>query len=611
MADDLMLGFGEGFARDDLHSGHLAVAVRSCGQRIRRRDDLRDPSCSFTPQVISMLKILFPTDYSACSRAALGYAISLASESSGEILILHVIEPTSPFLGPDFDAESNPLRETFFEYLKALLANKPQVTFEHRTVVASPVTAIVETAEVETVDLIVMGTTGRTGVKRLVLGSVAEEVVRRAPCPVLTSKEACSELTPHAVQAADLPAWPANELPSEHLAHELTVEVGQSPALALLIRAIQARASDIHFDPVDNDLLVRFRIDGRLQNYCRMDSSVAHGVATQLKVMANLDIADPFHPKEGRMQLPDSMQGIDARVTTIPVSRGEAISIRLHSRDRLVRSLQELGLSDMSLDATRRLLSHGEGVILVTGPTGAGKTTTVYSMLRTLDDGTRNIVSIEDPIELPTPGMRQMGVDVRHGITMTSGLRTLLRLDPDIVFLSEIRDAEAAETAMRAASSGKYVFSTLHTRDVASTVTALRDLHIDSRSLSGNLAGIISQRLLRRLCQECCRRDTPSAAEADLFAKYNVVLPQEIFRPVGCPRCRKTGYFDRIGVFEVVVPEREVVHAIEQGVAEQELRSIIRAQGVRSLEFDTLEKVSQGITSMEEFSALTSIPMVC
>ncbi len=556
-----------------------------------------------------MLKILFPTDYSACSRAALGYAISLASESSGEILILHVVEPASPYLNPDFDPESNPLREKFLDYLKALLASKPQVTFEHRTVVASPVAAIVETAEVETVDLIVMGTTGRTGVKRLVLGSVAEEVVRRAPCPVLTSKEACSELAPHPVQATDIPAWPVDELQNENLAQDLAVEVGQSPALSLLVRAIQARASDIHFDPVDNDLLIRFRIDGRLHNYCRMDSSVAHSISTQLKVMADLDIADPFHPKEGRMRLPESMHGIDARVTTIPVTQGEAMSIRLHSRDRLVRSIQELGLSDTSLEATKRLLSHGEGVILVTGPTGAGKTTTVYSMLRALDDGSRNIVSIEDPIELPTPGMRQLNVDIRHGITMTSGLRTLLRLDPDIVFVSEIRDAEAAETAMRAASSGKYVFSTLHTRDVASTVTALRDLHIDSRSLSGNLAGIISQRLLRRLCQECCRRDTPTASEADLFAKHNVILPQEIFRPVGCPRCRNTGYFDRIGVFEVVFPEREVLNAIEQGVAEQELRSIIRTQGVRSLEFDTLEKVSQGITSMEEFSSLTSIQL--
>jgi type II secretory ATPase GspE/PulE/Tfp pilus assembly ATPase PilB-like protein len=253
------------------------------------------------------------------------------------------------------------------------------------------------------------------------------------------------------------------------------------------------------------------------------------------------------------------------------------------------------------------MLSHGEGIILVTGPTGAGKTTTVYSMLRALDDGTRNLVSIEDPIEVATPGVRQLAVDTRHGITMTSGLRTILRLDPDIVFVSEIRDAEAAETAMRAASSGKYVFSTLHTRDVASTITALRDLHIDHRSLSGNLTGIVSQRLLRRLCRECCRRDTPLASEADLFANFNVVLPQEICRPVGCPRCRNTGYFDRTGIFEVVVPERKILDAIEAGVAEDELRSVIRSQGARSLESDALEKVSQGITSMEEFNGLSSI----
>lgn len=554
-----------------------------------------------------MIKILFPTDFSACSRAALRYAVSLASDSGGLLLILHVVEPLSPYLVPDYETGINPHRAEFFDYLKTLISDRPRVLFEERTVIASPAAAIISTAEVDAVDLIVMGTTGRTGVKRLVLGSVAEEVVRRAPCPVLTSKGSGMEVTKPRVRSGELPSWPAAMLDSDNLADKLSEQVKQSPALSLLVRAIQARASDIHIDPIENDLLVRFRIDGRLHHYCRMDSSVGHGVVTQLKVMANLDIADPFHPKEGGLRLPEFFKGIDARVTTIPVADGEAMSIRLLSRDRLVRPIQELGLSDDALECTKRILSHGAGIILVTGPTGAGKTTTVYSMLRALDDGTRNLVSIEDPIEVATPGVRQLAVDTRHGITMTSGLRTVLRLDPDIVFVSEIRDAEAAETAMRAASSGKYVFSTLHTRDVASTITALRDLHIDNRSLSGNLAGIVSQRLLRRLCKECCRHDTPDTSEAELFAKYNVILPQEIYRPVGCSRCRNTGYYDRTGIFEIVVPERKILNAIEAGVPEDELRNIIRSRGARSLECDALQKVSLGITSLEEFSSLSSI----
>lgn len=556
-----------------------------------------------------MLKILFPTDYSECSNEALRYAISLASESGGSLLLLHVVEPMSPYLVPDPAPAANPHREEFVSLLKSLLADKPSVSYEERTVVAAPVAAIVSLAESELVDVIVMGTTGRTGVKRLLLGSVAEEVVRRAPCPVLTLKAVEPECSKRRIRAASIGTWPvenSNVVSGPALTLE---EIQDNPAVSLLLRGIHARASDMHLDPVGNELLVRFRIDGRLQDYCKMDHTIGQRVATQLKLMGNLDIADPFHPQEGRLNLPESLQGIDIRITSVPVAVGEALSLRLLSRDRLVRPLEELGLGTESLAATKRILSHGEGIILVTGPTGSGKTTTMYSMLRALDDGTRNIVSIEDPVEFVTPSFRQMSVDPRHGITMAKGLRTLLRLDPDVVFVSEIRDAEAAETAMRAASSGKYVFSSLHTRDVASTITALRDLHIDNRSLGGNLTGIVSQRLIRRLCRECCRRDGPTAAEADLFARYGVVSPQEINRPVGCPRCRKTGYVDRIGVFEIVIPENDVMRAIEDGLPEDELRRIIRSHGTVSLESDALEKVAEGITSIEEFNAMTSIKM--
>lgn len=554
-----------------------------------------------------MLKILFPTDFSECSSEALRYAVSLASESSGTLVILHVVEPMSPYLVPE--PNSDAYREKFLHLLKSMLADKPSVSYEERAVIASPVAAILSMAETECADVIVMGTTGRTGVKRLLLGSVAEEVVRKAPCPVLTLKAGASENVKRRVHATPVGTWPV-EIGGVLSGPDLTLkEAEDNPALALLLRGIHARASDIHLDPVGLELSVRFRIDGRLQGYCKLDQAIGQRVATQLKLLANLDIADPFHPQEGRLNLPDSLQGIDVRITTVPVALGEAISLRLLSRDRLVRPLQELGLSVDSLEMTKRMLDHGEGLILVTGPTGSGKTTTMYSMLRALDDGTRHIVSIEDPVEFVIPGFRQVSVDSRHNITLTKGLRTLLRLDPDVVFVSEIRDAEAAEVGMRAASSGKYVFSSLHTRDVASTITALRDLHIDNRSLGGNLTGIVSQRLIRRLCGECCRSDGPTAAEVDLFAKHSIVAPQELSRPVGCPRCRNTGYFDRTGVFEIVIPVHDVMRAIDEGLPEDELRAIIRANGTRSLESDALEKVAQGITSIEEFDSMTSIKL--
>lgn len=558
-----------------------------------------------------MFKVLFPTDYSECSGEAMKYAVTLAADAGGSLIVVHVVEPMSPYLVPESPSDESRHRDEFMERLKGLLANHPSVTCDEETRLGDPVANIVQVAENEQVDLIVMGTTGRTGVKRMLLGSVAEHVVRRAPCPVLTLKAPATEAVFRRARVEAVRGWPdtAASATEAGIPFELPEEDADNPALALIVRGIRARASDIHLDPLGADLLVRFRIDGRMRDFCKMDRPLGHGIATQLKLMADLDIADPFHPQEGRLALPESLQGIDVRITSVPVAVGEAISLRLHRRDRLVRPLQELGLSSPSQELVERMLRLGEGIVLVTGPTGSGKTTTIYSMLHALDDGTRNLVSIEDPIEFVTPGLRQLAVDLRHGITMTSGLKTLLRLDPDVVFISEIRDVEAADSAMRAASSGKYVFSSLHTRDVASTVTALRDLHIDNRSLAGNLTGILSQRLIRRLCRECCRTESPTAAEADLFARHGVVVPQEIGRPVGCPRCLNTGYHDRIGIFEVVLPEHDILQAIEEGGPEERLRNVIRSHGADSLETDALEKVAQGITSLEEFQAMTSIQM--
>jgi hypothetical protein len=250
------------------------------------------------------------------------------------------------------------------------------------------------------------------------------------------------------------------------------------------------------------------------------------------------------------------------------------------------------------------MLRHGEGLILVTGPTNAGKTTTVYSMLHALDNGERNIVTIEDPVEYDMPSFVQMGVDPRHDITMTSGLRTLLRMDPDVVLVGEIRDAETAEIAMRAASSGKRVLSTLHTRDVASTVTALRDLHVDNRSLAGNLAGIVSQRLLRCVCRECCRREAPTEEECELFQRAGRAIPETVPHATGCDHCRGTGYFERVGIFEVAAGLPAVSNAISEGAGEEELRRRLRRDHVPTLVDDALDKVSAGITTADEVQAM-------
>ena len=561
-----------------------------------------------------MFKILVPTDYSSSSVAALKQAGALARGADGTLLVLHVVENGSSL---ESLAEQDPSRKDLSLVLQSFSGSNPPLRYEERYVEGIPAPAILSVAAEEKADMIVMGTTGRSGLKRLILGSVAEEVTRRASCPVLTLKSVNEESNGEAPAATwqnwttldQPPATPVSTTPIP--ADILTsAEINDNPALALISRAIAARATDIHIDPAGQEFSVRFRIDGKLSHFCRLSNEVGRALLMQLKVTGNLDIADPFHPKEGRLALPEALKDFEVRITSVPVVDGEAISLRVLSRHRLMRSMDQLGLSSNATTRIEQILRQREGIVLVTGPTGSGKTTTLYSMLHQIDDGTRNIVTIEDPVEYNIPAFRQISVDTKHGTTMTSGLRTLLRLDPDVVLVGEIRDPEAAETAMRAASSGKYVFSSLHTRDVASTVTAIRDLHIDNRSLAGNLAGIISQRLVRRLCPECSRAAAPTDQEAAVFRANDLEPPKEVRHPVGCPRCRGTGYYDRIGLFEVVTSEDGIVKAINEGKPENELRRLIHEQGICTLQKDALQKAAEGIVSLEDCSTMMVIELV-
>ena len=558
-----------------------------------------------------MVKILVPTDYSNNSLAALKHAASLARGTEGSLLILHVLESGSSFALSEDGNEKDHLHRDFELLLKSFSENESPVRYEERFVEGIPVSAILSMAITEQSDLIVMGTTGRSGLKRILLGSVAEEICRRAPCPVLILN---SQNQAENIDTSDsnLENWTSLErAPATPTQGEVTKleRFSDNPTLALLSRAIAARASDIHIDPMGREFSVRFRIDGQLTNYCRLSQEVGRSLLTQLKITGNLDIADPFHPKEGRLTLPDTLGDFEVRITAVPVIDGEAISLRVLNRTRLMRSMEQLGLLSDAQLRIDHILRHGEGIVLVTGPTGSGKTTTLYSMLHVLDDGSRNIVTIEDPVEYDIPTFRQMPVDLKHGVTMANGLRTLLRLDPDVVLVGEIRDAEAAETAMRAASSGKYVFSSLHTRDVASTVTALRDLHVDDRSLAGNLAGIISQRLVRRLCNECRRPSALTEKEVALFIANGLTPPKEIHHPVGCQRCRGTGHYDRIGLFEVVTSDDEIVRAIEEGETEDDLQNLMQSHNVCTLEKDALQKVCEGVIGIEEVEKMTSIEL--
>jgi type II secretory ATPase GspE/PulE/Tfp pilus assembly ATPase PilB-like protein len=395
-----------------------------------------------------------------------------------------------------------------------------------------------------------------------------------------------------------------------HLESQLrpTKDVVREPqALDLLRRAITHRATDVHLDPFGDETEVRFRIDGRLEHYCRLSESIGEQLMSQLKVLANLDPSEPFHPHEGRLELPIALSDYDVRITTTPVVSGDAVALRILRREQILRPLDSLGLNYVLLAQVRELLCHGEGMLLVSGPSGAGKTTTLYSLVHHLDDGHKNIVTIEDPVEYLVPGLAQLQIDPKHDLSFAAGLRTALRMDADVMLLSEIRDAVTAAAAMRASSSGKYVFSTFHTRDAASVVTGMRDLQVDDRSLASNLRAIIAQRLVRRICKNCGDTQPIRDDQVERFTTNGVTPPEHLPHAVGCDACQQLGYRERIGVFEVAVVTPEIAAAIESGKSEHELRDLLGTSGASSLMSDGLQKVCDGITTLEEIAAVSCL----
>lgn len=536
-------------------------------------------------------KILVPVDFSSFGDTALALAEKFPDAEAAELHLVHVIPPGN--LAFDSAQAINDRNRRATSQLHQYLTPQAELsrTIHRKVCEGLPHVEICKYAVEHDIDLIVMGTRGRGGFTHMILGSVAERVLRQAPCPVLVMRPA--------VNASDTISETVSEESSSLPSQKRLTEV--SPAIDLIQRAVALRATDIHVDPLtEGNYGVRFRIDGRLEEYCDLDQDIAEHLTHQFRNLANLDIADPFHPQEGRLRLPPMLTELEVRVTVVPVAGGLAVALRIFDRDHVLRPLSQLGFNETASELVHRMLRREEGLILVTGPTGSGKTTTVYSMLQTLRDRRQNIVSVEDPVEYSAPFIRQMAVDPRHGVSLTSGLRTMLRMDPDVVFLGEIRDPEAADIAMRASGSGKYVFSTLHTRDVAATVTTLRDLGLENNSLAGNLHAIINQRLVRRVCPACREWQPLSDEVSDQFRALELSPPERVATPQGCDECRETGYRGRVGVFELVVVEDTLREAIAQGVSQQELRQILRTNGVKSLEYDVLTKVADGITSYKE-----------
>ena len=378
---------------------------------------------------------------------------------------------------------------------------------------------------------------------------------------------------------------------------------------AILNQAVKARASDIHIEPFDRHISVRFRIDGVLSELLQPPKRFHASICSRIKVMAGLDIAEKRIPQDGRIKIKVAGRDIDIRLSTVPTSHGERLVMRLLDKSEVVNDLDHIGMGQKVLGEINQVLRSSHGIILVTGPTGSGKTTTLYGCISKINSPTRNIITVEDPVEYQLNGIGQIQVNAKVGLTFASGLRSILRQDPDVVMVGEIRDGETAEIAIQASLTGHLVFSTLHTNDAASAVTRLIDMGVEPFLASSSLVGIMAQRLVRRLCEACKEPVVPTEGELSQLGydrdRFLRETPGHVYRAVGCQECLDSGYRSRTGIFELLVVDEELRQHIMQNVDSNTLKKYAAAKGMTTLRDDGARKVMLGETTIEEVFRVT------
>jgi general secretion pathway protein E len=367
---------------------------------------------------------------------------------------------------------------------------------------------------------------------------------------------------------------------------------------ALLTEAVKENASDIHVEPYEKRVVVRFRVDGVLREVLQPPQAVAPLLVSRIKVMAHLDIAEKRLPQDGRISLRVAGRPVDVRVSTLPSSAGERVVLRLLDKQAGRLELGHLGMAPDRLKIINRMIHKPHGIILVTGPTGSGKTTTLYAALTGLNDKSRNIVTVEDPIEYYLDGIGQTQVNPKVDLTFARGLRAILRQDPDVVMVGEIRDLETAQIAVQASLTGHLVLSTLHTNSAIGAVTRLRDMGVEPFLLASSLVGILAQRLVRLLCPYCKRPYTASSAESELLGEP-ADQPPTLYSPAGCDHCHNLGYLGRTGIYELIEVDEALRTLIHDGSGEQEMLRHVR-HSAASLRQDGLRRVLAGDTTLDE-----------
>ena len=385
---------------------------------------------------------------------------------------------------------------------------------------------------------------------------------------------------------------------------DLEQQAGDSPVIKLvnylIYQAVKEGASDVHVEPGESTLRVRFRVDGRLAERLRPPHKYTAAVASRIKIMAGLDISERRLPQDGGIHVMMDKRPIDLRVSIMPGKHGEKVVMRVIDNARTQLNLETLGFSYDTLKQWRKLIQVPNGIVLVTGPTGSGKSTTLYAALAEVSRPDVNICTVEDPVENNLEGINQFQVHEKAGFTFATALRSLLRQDPDVLMIGEVRDGETARLATQAALTGHLVFSTLHTNDAAGAVTRLYNLGIEPYLVGATTAGILAQRLVRKLCLGCREQVAPTPKQRQQIERVGGVTPEKVWKPGACARCRKSGFSGRIGIHELLVPDEACFEAISRGCSLGEMRDLAVKAGMTTLREDGIAKVIQGATTLEE-----------
>jgi type IV pilus assembly protein PilB len=380
---------------------------------------------------------------------------------------------------------------------------------------------------------------------------------------------------------------------------------------SILFQAAEDGASDVHFAPEEDALVVRFRVDGVLQEMQRIPKRLMPGVTTRLKVLAKLDIAERRKPQDGRISLSAAAAGrlLDVRVATLPTVEGESVVMRLLDKSKKPPTLEQLGLSEEMRDKLSEIVARPTGALLVTGPTGSGKSTTLFAALNQINRPEINIITVEDPVEYRLPGINQVQINARAGLTFAAALRSILRSDPDVVMVGEVRDGETAKISIEAALTGHLVLSTLHTNDAPSALTRLNEMGVEPFLTGAAVTGVLAQRLARKLCTHCCEMYTPSNEEmiaarvspADAAASDGMAF----YRKRGCPRCNQTGYKGRVGIYQLLAMTEDLASLAARHATREEIERAAIDGGMKTLWDDGIAKVAAGLTSIEELARVT------